>query len=141
MLMLILLRRMMPMILFCSVLSAALGEDQREPLHVSVIQLIANPEKYDQKQVAVIGFMRLEPEGDALYLSREDFMHGITANAIWIDVTPDIQKNAQILNNNYVALLGVFDASGHGHAGMFSGRLTKISRAAKWSDSHSPRRP
>jgi len=67
-------------------------------------------------------------------------MHGITATAIWIDVTPVIQNNAQILNNNYAALLGVFGASGRGHAGMFSGRLTKISRAAKWSDSHSPRR-
>jgi hypothetical protein len=125
--------------LFCLTLSAAVGHSQTEPLHLSLIQLIANPEKYDGKQVAVIGFLHLEFEGNALYLSQEDFLHGITRNANWVDVTPDISKDAQVLNNNYVALLGAFDTSGHGHEGAFSGRLTKISRAAKWSEAKSPR--
>lgn len=49
-------------------IAVTIGQSQTEPLHVSLIQLIANPEKYDGKQVAVVGFLRLEFEGNALYL-------------------------------------------------------------------------
>jgi hypothetical protein len=42
-------------------------------LDVSLIQLIANPESYDGKKVRIIGFLRLEFEGDALYLHQVDF--------------------------------------------------------------------
>jgi hypothetical protein len=41
-----------------------------------MIQLIANPQAWDGKHVRVIGFLRLEFEGDALYLHREDLRTG-----------------------------------------------------------------
>ncbi len=36
--------------------------------HVSVIRLIASPEEYDGKLVNVVGFLKVEFEGNAIYL-------------------------------------------------------------------------
>ena len=118
------------LVLFLLAVPAVAAQSPNEPPHISLVQLIANPEKFDGKQVAVAGFLRLEMEGDALYLSRDDFLNGVTKNAIWIDLTPELVKSRQQLNNRDVLLLGTFDASGHGHMGLFSGRMTNVSRAA-----------
>ena len=40
---------------------------------VSMVQLIATPEKFDGKFVRVHGFLNLGFEGDSLYLHRETF--------------------------------------------------------------------
>ena len=44
---------------------------------VSMIQLIANPQVYDNKRVRITGFLHLEFEGDAIYLHREDFSYAL----------------------------------------------------------------
>jgi hypothetical protein len=100
---------------------------------VSVIDLIANPTKYDGKQVQIIGFLRLEFEGDAIYLHQEDFEHGISRNAIWIDRPVDLsEKQTAEVNNKYVICQGTFRAADHGHMGLFSGALTSITRLESW---------
>jgi hypothetical protein len=53
---------------------------------VSLIQLIANPERYDKKIVRFIAYLHLEFEGDAVYLHRDDFEHAISNDAIWINL-------------------------------------------------------
>lgn len=55
---------------------------------VSLIQLIAQPEKFEGKRVRFIGFLRIEFEGNAIYLHREDFDHGITKNGLWLIFLP-----------------------------------------------------
>lgn len=100
---------------------------------VSIVQLIANPQAYDGKKVRLIGFLRLEFEGNALYLHREDFEHGILENALWIDAPHDMRKEQRdAINTQYVICEGKFKASGHGHMGMFSGELTDITRLESW---------
>lgn len=59
---------------------------------VSLIQLIAQPEKFEGKRVRFIGFLRIEFEGNAIYLHREDFDHGIEKNALWVAVPDDMTK-------------------------------------------------
>jgi hypothetical protein len=96
---------------------------------VSIIELIANPTKYEGKQVQIIGFLRLEFEGNAIYLHQEDFEHAIFRNAIWIDRPADLsEKQTAEVNNKYVICQGTFKAGEHGHMGMFSGSLTQITR-------------
>jgi hypothetical protein len=51
----------------------------------SLIALIARPELYDGKVVRVIGFVRFEFEGNALYLSRLDYENAVSRNGLWID--------------------------------------------------------
>jgi hypothetical protein len=52
----------------------------------SLIELIANPTKFDGKRVRIIGFLRLEFEGNAIYLSKSDFEHGVTKNGLWVSI-------------------------------------------------------
>jgi hypothetical protein len=116
----------------CAVSFHAFAQRSTEPADVSMIQLIASPEKYDGKLIRVIGFLRLEFEGDALYYHKEDYEQSISKNAVWVNTTPEMMKHKDQLNNHYALLEGVFDAKRLGHMGMFSGEISKIGRAITW---------
>jgi hypothetical protein len=126
----------------CIVLTTLLVPQIRaaEPTNVTVVQLIANPEKFDGKLIRVIGFLRLEFEGDVLYLHREDYENAILGDGISVDVTPDMTKQSKTLNMNYVLLEGIFSLSNRGHMGMWSGSITKIQRAELWPSRDHPSR-
>jgi hypothetical protein len=99
------------------------------PEDVSIIQLIATPGRYDGKLVRTIGFLRLEFEGDYLYLHQEDFKHAIMSNRVWVDI-PENFKNRGKLSMNYVIIEGVFGAK-HSEIG-------RIRRADIWSNPAKP---
>lgn|SRR5208282_6766701 len=103
-----------------------------EPLDVSLVQLIASPKNYDGKMVRLIGFVRLEFEGNAIYLHQDDYKHSISKNGLWIDVTEDMQKRKAELDQQYVLIEGTFDAKITGHMGMWSGSIRKITRCQVW---------
>jgi hypothetical protein len=103
-----------------------------EPIEVTLVQLIANPEKFDGKAIRVIGFLRLEFEGNVLYLHREDYEHAILGDGIWVDVTPEMTKQKDALNMHYVLLEGVFSSGDRGHMGMWSGTIKGIRRSQVW---------
>jgi len=105
-----------------------------EPLHVSLVQLIANPMEYDGKAVLVVGFVRLEFEGNAIYLHQDDYKHRITKNGLWIDVSNDIRKSQNDYDQKYVLLAGTFNAKQTGHMELWSGSIQKITRAKVWSE-------
>lgn len=92
------------------------------PIAVPLVALLANPERFDGKLVAVEGFLNLEFEGDAIYSSRSDFDAMLLGNAIWVD-GPKFEEPAarRALSGRHVDLTGRFDADMHGHFGMFAG--------------------
>ena len=90
------------------------------------MQLIATPEKYDGKVVQVVGFLRLEFEGDAIYLHEDDYRHAILKNGLMVVTNPKIDLEADKLNLHYVVLEGTFDANNHGNMGLNSGTITNI---------------
>jgi hypothetical protein len=102
------------------------------PVGVSMVQLIANPKKFDGKFVRVIGFLRLEFEGNELYLHREDYENAITGNGISVDTNSEIMKQSETLNMRYVQLEGTFRAGELGELVDGIGTITKISRAEVW---------
>jgi hypothetical protein len=106
--------------------------EAQEPTNVTLVQLIANPEKFDGRLIRVIGFLRLEFEGNVLYLHREDYENAILGDGIWVDVTPAITKRSATLNMKYILLEGVFSSSDRGHMGMWSGALKQIRRVEIW---------
>jgi hypothetical protein len=67
--------------------------------------------------IRLIGFLRLEFEGDVLYLHREDYEHAILGNVIWVNVTPEMTKQKNTLNMHYVLLEGMFSSNDRGHMG------------------------
>ncbi len=105
-----------------------------EPLDVSLVQLIARPKDYDGKIVRVIGFVRLEFEGNGIYLHEDDYKHSIYKNGLWIDVTKDMQKRKVELDQKHVFLEGTFNAKDTGHLGLWSGSIQKITRFQVWSE-------
>lgn len=127
------------------ILSIACGQTRRDSIdetemkpyelldiksNVSIISLIANPEKYDGKRIQVIGYLHLEFEGDAIYLHEDDFKHSISENSFWVNFSSKLTKkqDPKILNNKYVIMIGTFNAQENGHMGMFGGTLDNIVR-------------
>lgn len=104
----------------------------QEPTDVTLVQLIANPEKFDGRLIRVIGFLRLAFEGNVLYLHREDYENAILGNGIWVEVTPAITTQSATLNVHYVLLEGVFSSRNRGHMSMWSGAIKQIGRAEPW---------
>ena len=101
--------------------------------HVSLINLIATPEKYQGKWVMVEGVCNFEFEGYALYLSQEDRKHGLVKNALWaswdtLGVDTYDLAFAFKFHGRHVLVEGYFDARNHGHVGLFSGAITNVTR-------------
>jgi hypothetical protein len=91
---------------------------------ISIITLIANPEKYEGDTVMVAGFLNLEFEGNALYIHKEDYEHRMSKNSIWVDIDRDSLKLSKInkYNKKYVEIEGVF-SQGEGHMSACSGSV------------------
>jgi hypothetical protein len=109
-----------------------------DPPDVSLVQLIATPERFDGKHVQVVGYCWLEFEGDALYLSRDDQANMVYRNSIWLSVSREDREKWLGMRGKYVTVSGTFRADFHGHMGMSSGAIEKIDAIRVWSD---PKRP
>jgi len=118
------------LLLFGILQNTKAGQDSL-PKMVSIIDLIANGQKYDGKKVFVKGFIVVEFEGNAIYLSRDDCEQGNTKNGIWLAFSKDSLdgKSVQDFNRSYGGLFGTFDTKNYGHLGLFSGTLKGIDRA------------
>ncbi len=104
-----------------------------EPAEVSMTGLISNPGHYDGVKVRVIGYMKLQFEGDRLCVSREISEIFDGQSCLWIDRTasmPPVQAQYELIE-------GTFSAREHGHMGLFGGALKNITRAQGWSSNFS----
>lgn len=102
--------------------------------NVSLVKLIANPEKYNGKRIQVIGYLHLEFEGNAIYLHEEDFKRRISANSFWVEFSSKLTKKRDLnkFNDKYVIIIGTFNVNEKGHMGMFGGTLDDIVRLDLW---------
>ncbi len=106
-----------------------LNKANQNAVSVSLVTLIANPDRYEGKIVRVIGFVQLEFEGNAIYLHEEDFRRAITENALWLD-TPKNFRGYE--SGSYAIIEGTFTSKQHGHMGMFSGEIMNVTRLEPW---------
>ncbi len=96
-------------LLICSTSSWTAEKRQKEiPINVSIIRLIGSPEKYDGKRVTLRGFLKIEFEGDALYLHREDYERALLANSIALPLSNDQIRAFKKYDRRYVTVEGVF---------------------------------
>ena len=79
---------------------------------VSLIELIANPQKWDGKVVLIVGYLNLQFEGDAIYLHAEDYESGITKNGVWVNAPFEMKTSWQSVNHRYVIGKGPFQREG-----------------------------
>jgi hypothetical protein len=83
-----------------------------QPINVSMIQLIATPERFDGKMVSVVGYLGIESEDARLYVSEEDYRRYIPENGVFIDVNKEMERNIEKIDIHYVILAGVFRQKG-----------------------------
>lgn len=102
-----------------------------QPVDVSMIQLIATPEKYQGQRVRILAFLRIEFEGNAVYLHKEDYEKAIYRNGLWIDL-PKGTSSSKGLSNQYVLVEGVFDGNRKGHLDLWSGTIGDVTRLEPW---------
>jgi len=105
------------------------------PSNVSLVKLIANPEKYDGKRIQVIGYLHLEFEGNAIYLHQEDFKKRISENGFWVNFSRKLTRKIKPAeySDNYVIIIGRFKAANKGHMSMFAGTFDDIVRLDIWN--------
>lgn len=77
------------------------------PLNAGIINLIATPERYDGRMVTVVGFLAIESEDARLYLSREDYLHNIMENGIFIDANKEVTRDIESKDLHYVQITGI----------------------------------
>jgi hypothetical protein len=119
------------------------GTASETPQTRSIIEVVANPDKFDGKLISVIGYLRIEFEGDALYLHEEDYLHGLVINSLWIelpDKVDNVVEQLQSLSSNYIFITGEFDAKKKGHMGMHAGTIKPTGKFGLWSKPSCPRR-
>ncbi len=107
---------------------------------VSMIQLIANPEKYDSVYVSVEGYCHWRDENVALYLSKEDADYLRAANALWLRFSDSVRKfplsitgakdttvDISYFDGKHIMVSGVFDKTERGN-GLYAGGLISVDR-------------
>ena len=97
---------------------------------VSIIALIANPDKYDQKSVRTVGAVNLGFESNIICVHAEDFKKGLLKNCLSVNFDYgkiDFPKDKwNRLNQNYVGIEGVFYKDYKGHMDGNSGGVHEI---------------
>jgi hypothetical protein len=107
----------------------ALGADTQ---FISMKDVVADPQPYAGQKIRVTGFLRLEPEGNALYLSRDDFNKSAARHALWLDLTNAQLRSLSKLNNGRVIVEGTFSTNYMGHGGRWAGALRQVVRIRMW---------
>ncbi len=120
---------------------------------VSIINLIATPERYSGKVVRVDGVLVLQFEGDAIYISKADAENSVSKNSISLQIDysklgipekepSDPEQRKQMLSKakslkgmigKSVLIEGFFDKNSRGHLGLSSGSIN-VTRVARFSE-------
>jgi hypothetical protein len=97
---------------------------------VSLVQLIATPERFDGKRVIVSGVAKIRIDASGLFLSEADADHDVTRNAIWLAFGREVLGRTRWaeFNRKYVYAVGTFRAGERGRLEAYSGALVHVER-------------
>jgi hypothetical protein len=124
--------------MFCVFLAAFLGacgggSNKKDYQCVSLIQLISSPERYGETKVMVIGYLRLDFEGEALYLHEIDYDRYISPNSISLRLDSDkLTAEQRKLDGQYVQVGGLYRQNHLRRFQVRAGSLSQIVLLEKW---------
>jgi hypothetical protein len=104
------------------------GSPTHDAGQIPLAEVIARPRHFDGRRIAVTGFVRLQFEGDAVYVTEEDFKRGRIQNRVWLDVPENILARKEDFNWKVALIVGVYNAKHKGHMSAFSGSIEQIER-------------
>lgn len=137
-------RYLATIIVGCLFLAGPLGLAQQQPNLVSLIQIIASPEKFDGRLVTAQGLLVLgeHPEfvgqQPILYVHDEDARNQLFANAVWITPSDQMRHDREKIDRMYVTITGLFHASHSDSDHFVPGTITQIQTCTVQSDPNHP---
>jgi hypothetical protein len=98
--------------------------------NISMINLIASPEKYNGKKIKIIGFVNAEFGKNGVYLSKDDYENSIYKNGILISQPESVRKNIldKNLDKRYMYIEGTFKMNEADYNGPWSGKLERVTK-------------
>lgn len=96
----------------------------------TLLRAIVSPSAFHGKHVLFTGYCRLEFEGKAIYLSKEDYQHGL-GNMVWLEFDKS-EITPAMTEIEYCLVEGTFSATNRGHMGVFSRAVENITRYESW---------
>jgi len=131
------------LIIACLYSAAGLAISKNDPDHkcgkencsirvpsVSIIKLVANPQKYHGQRIRVTGLTSMEFEGTAIYLDESHYENMLTDNAIWLSLNSWGQAQSHC-HLKYCLVEGTFNAYGSGHLNGWPGEIVDIYRIGR----------
>lgn len=108
--------------------AATNSEAQRRAQPVSLIQLIASPDRFDGRLVRVQGFGVIQYEAMGVFHSAEDADYGNTKDGIWLELDTEQVGRYRHASGREIIVEGIFSEGMKGHLSAWSGALTKVRR-------------
>jgi hypothetical protein len=94
---------------------------------VSLIALIAMPEKYEGREVDVAGYLIIEDDNNAvLFVGEGDYRHGLNKNGIRIVFPSEILAKRTVYTKHYVSIRGIFTADYKYRDILYSGAIKEL---------------
>jgi hypothetical protein len=84
------------------------------PYKIAFTDLISNTQYYDGQQLEVIGYLSLNFESDALWLSKAEYDTGDYKKAIWVSIDERKLKRTMRFNHHYIMVEAVFNRIDNG---------------------------
>lgn len=103
-------------------LNSITAKDVRPYTNATLLKVLANPERYDNTTLTLIGFLNLDFNADGLYLHKDDYDYAIYGNALKLDASDKIYQQLKEFENQYVIITGKFKDRGS----LFTGELIEI---------------
>ncbi|HTN76728.1 MAG TPA: hypothetical protein VL096_15825, partial [Pirellulaceae bacterium] len=107
----------------------------------SFSQLMTKPDRYHGKKIRLRGFLHVEFEGNAIYLSKEHADHLIAKEGFWVTFDKTAVPFEGIVgpkefHRRWVLVEGTFNKDGRGHHSAWSGEIANIDRVSLLTNYH-----
>lgn len=99
---------------------------------VQISELMADPQRFEGQRVRVVGYLRLQFDRNALYMTRDDYNNSVAEHALWLDLKNSQLRSSSKLNNGHVTVEGVFGPADKVHGGPWAGALKEVSSLRMW---------
>ena len=112
------------LIVFASQVSSTEESDLE---NISLVRLIVDPAAHDGKRIRTKGFVVVEREESAIYISAESADFVMTQNGLWLDLS-DAGVEPREFHRHYVVVEGTIDGTAGGTWGLFPGAIRLVTK-------------
>ena len=107
---------------------------KKTPESISIMSLIVNPDKYDNKIIIVDGFIRLGLKKNSIFINKESRYYNITKNGLFLNMK-DVKDIPKKLSKECRYLIhGTFSKSKKRYKEEWSGSLNSIQKFERIPD-------